>query len=60
MNENSEDTCAWEVSKGVPCGEPSQGTVLLRDRIGSARIKVCKNHRAEYNRKAAQLRGAHK
>jgi hypothetical protein len=52
--------CRWEVQKGEECGEPADGgTVLLRERLGSARVPVCKNHKAEYNRRAASLRVSH-
>lgn len=52
--------CKWEIKKGETCNEVADGgTVLLRDRVGSAQVPVCKTHKAEYNRRAASLRVSH-
>lgn len=49
-------TCLWEVKKGKTCDEPAKSEVLLRGQVGSGKIPVCENHKAEYNRRAARLR----
>lgn len=51
-------TCEQEVSDGVVCGKEATGTIRVRDQITKTtlRVPVCRDHKAAYNRKAAEQR----
>lgn len=48
-------TCLWQVD-GEDCGELAVVRIIMRDKTGRVSVPVCHVHRAEHNRKAAQLR----
>lgn len=48
--------CLWEVRKGETCGALAKATIILRNRVGAAEVPVCLEHKAEHNRKAAEIR----
>lgn len=48
--------CLWRVERGEICGAPSVGTITIKDLTGSAKVPVCAKHKAEHDRRAAQLR----
>lgn len=47
--------CLWQVD-GQDCNIEAVSRVTIKDRVSRARIPVCSEHKAEHNRKAAQLR----
>ena len=40
----------------LSCDQPATDTVVVRDRTGTMRVRVCAKHKAEHNKTAAQLR----
>lgn len=50
--------CRIEISKGNICGNPAVAEVRIRDKVGKAAVPVCAEHKAAYNRKAAEIRAS--